>query len=58
MSVFVKDADGTIYHTYSAYARGLDMFNPAYQYLDAVPKGRDEDGLPHTMAWLRRNDSY
>lgn len=58
MSVFVKDADGTNYHTYSAYARGLDMFNPAYQYLDAVPKGRDEDGLPHTMAWLRRNDSY
>ncbi len=58
MSVFFKDADGAIFHTYSSYARGLDMFNTAYHYLDAVPKGRDEEGLSHTMAWLKRNDSY
>ncbi len=58
MSVFFKDADGVIYHTYSAYSRGLDMFNPAYHYLGAVPKGRDEDGLSYAAAWLRRSDSY
>jgi predicted dithiol-disulfide oxidoreductase (DUF899 family) len=42
MSVFIKDADGKIFHTYSAYGRGLDMVNVAYHYLDLVPKGRDE----------------
>lgn len=58
LSVFAKNEDGGIFHTYSAFARGLDMFNGAYHYLDAVPKGRDEDGLPFTMAWLKRRDSY
>lgn len=57
-SVFFKDDDGTIYHTYSVYQRGLDMFIVAYHYLDIVPKGRDEEGLPTTMAWLRRHDEY
>ena len=55
LSAFVKE-DGAIYHTYSAYARGLDVFNGAYQLLDLAPRGRDEDGMP--MAWLRRHDKY
>ncbi|HVJ42054.1 MAG TPA: thioredoxin family protein [Dongiaceae bacterium] len=58
ISVFFKDADGSIYHTYSTYGRGLDMMNAAYQYLDLVPKGRDEAGLPHTMSWVRHRDQY
>jgi len=58
LSVFYKDDDGTIYHTYSCYARGLDMLNGAYHLLDLVPKGRDESGLPSSMAWLRHHDRY
>ena len=58
MSVFEKEEDGAVFHTYSAYSRGLDMFNAAYHYMDSVPKGRDEGELPHPMAWLRRHDSY
>ena len=57
-SVFFKDDDGRIFRTYSVYARGLDPLNAAYQYLDLVPKGRDEDGLPWPMAWLKRHDAY
>ncbi|MGI9411522.1 MAG: DUF899 domain-containing protein, partial [Hyphomicrobiaceae bacterium] len=53
LSVFYKNADGEIFHTYSCYARGLDMMNTAYHLLDLTPKGRDEDGLPFTMAWVR-----
>ncbi len=58
VSVFARDAAGNLFHTYSCYSRGLDTLNPAYQLLDLVPKGRDEDGLPHPMAWLRLHDSY
>ncbi len=58
ISVFVKDESGSVFHTYSCYARGLDMLNGAYHHLDLVPKGRDEDELPWPMAWLRRHDSY
>jgi predicted dithiol-disulfide oxidoreductase (DUF899 family) len=57
-SVFYKDAAGAVFHTYSAYARGLDMLVGAYNYLDLVPKGRDEDGLPFTMSWVRHHDRY
>jgi predicted dithiol-disulfide oxidoreductase (DUF899 family) len=57
ISVFCRDADGTIFHTYSCYARGLDMMNTAYHYLALVPKGRDETG-EHKMAWVRYRDSY
>jgi predicted dithiol-disulfide oxidoreductase (DUF899 family) len=57
ISVFCKGADGAVFHTYSCYARGLDMMNAAYHYLDLVPKGRDETG-PHAMAWVRYRDSY
>ena len=56
-STFVRDRDD-VFHTYSAYARGLDVFNNAYQMLDAVPRGRDEGDLPWGMAWLRRHDQY
>lgn len=58
VSVFYKDDDGTLFHTYSCYARGLDPFITTYQYLDLVPKGRDEDGLDHTMSWVRHHDRY
>ena len=57
-SVFYKNAEGEIFHTYSSYARGLDMLVGTYNYLDLTPKGRDEDGLPNTMAWVRHHDKY
>jgi predicted dithiol-disulfide oxidoreductase (DUF899 family) len=58
ISIFAKDAAGGIFHTYSCYARGLDPLNGAYQLIDLLPKGRDEDGLAHPMAWVRRHDRY
>jgi predicted dithiol-disulfide oxidoreductase (DUF899 family) len=58
ISVFTKDASGAVFRTYSCYARGLDMLNAAYHYLDLVPKGRDEAGLSYSMAWLRLHDAY
>jgi predicted dithiol-disulfide oxidoreductase (DUF899 family) len=57
-SVFYKDEAGHIFHTYSTYARGLDTLIGAYNFLDLVPKGRDEEGLPHGMAWVRHHDRY
>ena len=63
LSVFAKgdpsgDDGGTIYHTYSSYGRGLDMFIGAYHLLDTVPKGRDEQDLDWSMQWVRRHDRY
>ena len=58
VSVFYKDGAGEIFHTYSGYARGLDMLVGAYNYLDLTPKGRDEEGLDFTMAWVRHHDRY
>ena len=57
-SVFFKDAAGNIFHTYSTFGRGLDIFVGAYNFLDIAPKGRDEEGLAHTMAWVRHHDKY
>ncbi len=57
LTCFRRQGDG-IFLTYAAYGRGLDGFNGAYQLLDLAPKGRDEDGLPWPMAWLRRRDQY
>ena len=57
-SVFYKDETGAVFHTYSAYARGLDILVGAYNFLDLTPKGRDEDQLPWTMAWVRHHDKY
>ena len=56
VSVFAREG-GKTYHTYSAYARGLDMVNVAYHYMDLVPKGRDEKEAG-AMAWLHRRDEY
>lgn len=58
ISVFARDADGAVFHTYSCYERGLDMMNATYHYLDLTPKGRDEAGLRQSMEWLRLHDSY
>jgi predicted dithiol-disulfide oxidoreductase (DUF899 family) len=57
ISAFFKD-DGHIFHTYSTYARGLDMLNTAYHYLDIAPKGRDEAGLPFPMTWVKHRIAY
>ncbi len=57
-SVFYRDADGAVFHTYSCFARGLDMLNAAYHYLDLTPKGRDEDALPYPQDWVRLHDRY
>jgi predicted dithiol-disulfide oxidoreductase (DUF899 family) len=56
LSVFYNGGDARIFHTYSAYARGIDIVNTAYNYLDLVPKGRDED--PPGPRWVRRHDEY
>ena len=58
ISVFYRDEAGDIFHTYSTYARGLDMMNAAYHYLDLTPLGRHEDGLPYPMDWVRLRDQY
>jgi len=58
LSAFYKDEAGNIFHTYSAYARGLDILIGAYNFLDFAPKGRDEDGLAFTMAWVKHHDKY
>jgi predicted dithiol-disulfide oxidoreductase (DUF899 family) len=52
MSAFALD-DGVVYHTYSAYARGVDALWGMYQWLDRAPKGRNESG-----SWFRRHDEY
>jgi len=57
-SVFYKDKTGGIFHTYSTYARGLDILLGTYNFLDFTPKGRDEDALKFTMAWVRHHDKY
>lgn len=56
-SVFYKDAEGTVFHTYSTYGRGIEVANVTYQLLDMVPKGRGEDDGPK-MAWVRYHDDY
>ncbi len=57
-SAFYKDEAGNIFHTYSTFARGLDIFLGAYNFMDIAPKGRNEEGLAHTMAWVRHHDKY
>ena len=58
ISSFFKNQEGEIFHTYSAYARGLENFLGIYNFLDIVPKGRDEDELPYGMEWVRHRDRY
>lgn len=58
-STFYKDGQGDIFHTYSTYARGVDMLNVAYQFLDLTAKGRDEDfSQEHPSGWVRHRDRY
>jgi len=56
VSVFFKDERGSVFRTYSAYARGIDLLNAAYNYIDLTPKGRDEGG--RAQYWVRRHDEY
>ncbi|HKA14488.1 MAG TPA: thioredoxin family protein [Myxococcota bacterium] len=58
LSVFYRDAAGDLFHTYSAFGRGLDPLVGTYTILDLVPKGRDEDHLAFTMEWVRHHDRY
>lgn len=57
-SVFAKDDNGAVYHTYSTYGRGLDATNAAYAYIDMTPAGRNEPGTGNPMTWVRHHDSY
>ena len=56
MSVFLRDG-GSVFHTYSTYQRGLDLFLNTYNFLDATPLGRQEDDGP-PQAWIRHHDKY
>ena len=58
VSVFYKGADGSIFHTYSTYGRGGEMFLGVYGWLDVVPKGRNETKNGNLMDWVRRHDRY
>jgi predicted dithiol-disulfide oxidoreductase (DUF899 family) len=58
VSTFYKDEAGAIFHTYSTYARGIDLLNTAYNFIDLTTKGRDEAALPNAQAWVRHHDRY
>ena len=58
ISVFYKDDAGEVFHTYSTYERGVEAMMGTYNLLDLTPKGRQEEALPHTMAWVRHHDCY
>ncbi len=58
ISVFYKDDAGDIFHTYSTYGRGVEVMIGAYAMIDLTPKGRDENDVPHKMAWVRHHDRY
>lgn len=55
LSVFAKDEQGGIFHTYSTYHRGTELLMGAFNWLDLVPKGRNENG---TMSWVKLHDEY
>lgn len=58
MSAFIREADGTIYHSYSSFGRGLEAVLPVYGWLDMVPHGRDEGDNGNLGDWVKRHDSY
>ena len=58
VSVFWKDDAGSVFRTYSTYGRGVEVMMHTYNLLDLTPKGRDEDALDFTMAWVRHHDRY
>jgi predicted dithiol-disulfide oxidoreductase (DUF899 family) len=57
VSVFTREGS-SVFHTYSAYGRGVETALPVYHYLDWTPKGRNEAGLVFPMAWVRHHDKY
>jgi predicted dithiol-disulfide oxidoreductase (DUF899 family) len=59
LSVFYKDEDGQLFHTYSSYARGCEELLTTYMVLDLTPKGRNETGPRHNLTdWVKRHDEY
>jgi len=58
VSVFYKNEEGEVFHTYSSYGRGSEPLMGVYSYLDLTPRGRQEEGLPFPMAWRRHHDRY
>jgi predicted dithiol-disulfide oxidoreductase (DUF899 family) len=57
VSAFCRDRQGNVYHTYSAYARGIDLLNTTYNFLDLTAKGRDENP-DRPQDWVRYHDKY
>jgi predicted dithiol-disulfide oxidoreductase (DUF899 family) len=57
VSAFYRDTKGDVYHTYSTYARGIDLLNTTYNFLDLTAKGRDEEP-GNTQNWVRFHDEY
>ena len=57
-SVFYKDPEGQIFHTYSSYGRGGELFLGSYAFLDIVPNGRDETINGNLSDWVRHHDRY
>ncbi|CAM3765712.1 DUF899 domain-containing protein [Roseateles saccharophilus] len=58
VSVFSRDDTGQVFHTYSTFGRGVEVMMGTYNLVDLTPRGRDEDGLEYTMAWVRHHDRY
>ncbi len=58
LSVFVRTDAGEVFHTYSTFGRGVEVMMGAYPLIDLTPKGRDEQDLPYTMAWVCHHDRY
>lgn len=54
-SIFAKDHNGAVYHTYSTFGRGAELQSGAFMWLDLTPQGRNETG---TMSWVRLHDEY
>ena len=57
VSAFYRDKNGDLYHAYSSYARGIDLMNTTYNFLDLTAKGRDENP-DSTQDWVRYHDKY
>jgi predicted dithiol-disulfide oxidoreductase (DUF899 family) len=57
LSVFLREGD-SVFHTYSAYQRGLDLLVGAYIFLDLTPMGRQDSDGPNPQAWVRHHDKY
>ena len=58
ISIFYKDDAGDVFHTYSAFARGTEIFGGIFGYLDAMPKGRNETINGNLTDWVRLHDRY